>query len=111
MISCAGFYFFISSLFCFKKKRKIYFGGREGEGESHKAKMFINFLIKKVYYLKNLKTRPLDRKILVTRILDWVLGFLISNVDFIVLVIVFFSLGFMKSIYLGGRGKRGGTMR
>ena len=73
--------------------------------------MFVNFFIKKVYYLKNLKTRPLDRKILVTRSLDWVLGFLISNVDFIVLVIVFFSLGFMKSIYLGGRGKRGGTMR
>ena len=115
MISCAGFYFFfISSLFFFsgfKKKRKIYFGGREGEGESHKAKMFINFFIKKVYYLKNLKTRPLDRKILVTRILDWVLGFLISNVDFIVLVIVFFSLGFMKSIHLGGRGKCGGTMK
>ena len=73
--------------------------------------MFINFFIKKVYYLKNLKTRPLDRKILVTRSLDWVLGFLISNVNFIVLVIVFFSLGFMKSIYLGGRGKRGGTMK
>ena len=72
----AFIFFFISSLFFFsgfKKKRKIYFGGREGEGESHKAKMFINFLIKKVYYLKNLKTRPLHRKILVTRILDWVL--------------------------------------
>ena len=112
MISCAGFYFFfISSLFFFsgsKKKRKIYFGGIQGEGESHKAKMFINFLIKKVYYLKNLKTRPLDRKILVNRILDWVLGFLISNVDFIVLVIIFFSPVFLKSIYLGGRGKRGG---
>ena len=47
------FIFFISSLFFFsgfKKKRKIYFGGREGEGESHKAKMFINFFIKKDLY-------------------------------------------------------------
>ena len=60
-----AFIFFISSLFFFsgfKKKRRIYFGGREGEGESHKARMFINFFIKKVYYLKNLKTRPIDRE-------------------------------------------------
>ena len=46
-----------------------------------------------------------------TRSLDWVFGLLISNANFIVLVIIFFSQGFLKSIYLGGRGKRGGTMK
>ena len=65
MISCAGFYFFISSLFFFsgfKKKRRIYFGGREGEGERHKAKTFINYFGEKVCYLKNLGTRSMDRE-------------------------------------------------
>ena len=106
-----AFIFLPLSLFFFsgfKKKRKIYFGGREGEGERRKMKMFIYSFREKVYYLKNLKTRPLDRKILVIRFLDWVLGLLISNVDFISFVIIFFSLGFKKSIYLGGRGSVGG---
>ena len=45
-----------------KKRRKIYLGGREGEGERHKAKTFINSFGEKVCYPKNLGTRSVDRE-------------------------------------------------
>ena len=96
LISHAGFYFlfFTSSVFFFsgfiKKKRKIYLGGREGEGERHKAKTFINSFGEKVYYLKNMGTDLWIGKILLIRSIDGVLGLLISNADFLFMSLSFF---------------------
>ena len=73
-----------------KKKRKIYLGGREGEGERHKTKMFFNSFGEKVYYLKNLGTDLWIGKILLIRSIDGVLGLLISNADFLFMSLSFF---------------------
>ena len=50
------------SFFQVLRRKEKYTLEAEREGESHKAKMFINFFIKKVYYLKILKTRLIDRE-------------------------------------------------
>ena len=61
-----AFIFYLIGILLFrfseKNKRKIYLGGREGEGERHKAKTFINSFGEKVYYLKNLGTVAMDRE-------------------------------------------------